>query len=71
MKKAGILSGINYKQPVYPLYDINNSCSKCGQNGASTKHDHTGTGRDMMIRICQNCGYYWYERPLDSTEQKG
>jgi len=53
-------------------YDKESECVKCGESGATSKwrgareSSYLGIDRGGDIeRTCLNCGYIWYERPLD------
>jgi len=43
-------------------YDIETPCSKCGCGDADTNYYSV----NKLKRTCVNCGYEWYEEPLDS-----
>ena len=60
-------------------YDKTRKCAKCGSGAVSTRfvpaigstdeilrRQRLGitTKDEMMQRQCQDCGYYWAERPL-------
>lgn len=49
-------------------YQKEATCAKCGGNAITTRHvTFIGLyGCDMMERRCMNCGYHWYEEPLDA-----
>jgi hypothetical protein len=59
-------------------YKVNSSCSKCGDDKASTKYGEfsfphpTKPGFSLfkmrIERKCSRCGFVWYELPLDSNE---
>ena len=42
-------------------------CIKCGHNGASTGYrEAIDLKPERIARQCQECGYFWYESPLDA-----
>lgn len=45
------------------LYNENSYCVKCGSRKVSIQYDHQ---TNKLLRICRNCGYWWYEDPLDT-----
>ena len=56
-----------YKQFKIEYYRESRSCPKCGNDHVTTNFDGKGdypTGN--MIRKCERCGHWWYERPLDA-----
>jgi hypothetical protein len=57
-------------------YKKDSVCVKCGEVGASTEYVEKIVPNSMtftrdesyMIRVCQNCGSWWHEEPLDAVD---
>ena len=50
-------------------YREGRNCPKCHNTYVTTTFDQQGdypTGN--IIRKCGRCGYWWYEKPLDSSK---
>ena len=43
-------------------YNENRGCPKCGSGSTNDKYDNCG---GEINRTCNNCGFDWYESPLD------
>jgi hypothetical protein len=55
---------------MWPLYQHECTCVKCGQNNVSAMLQTSVSEihyDESMQRKCLNCGHYWYERPLDQA----
>ena len=50
-------------------YAIKRACKKCGWHEANSYYMDNctlpGLPREIIQKICNNCGYLWYELPLD------
>ncbi len=42
-------------------FDEKNLCSKCGSDLIGTEYREN---RNQLMRICQRCGFFWYEEPI-------
>ncbi len=47
-------------------YMENRPCPKCGNHYVRTRYDGT---IDVLVRICEKCGYSWSELPNDRESQ--
>lgn len=47
-------------------YKDNGRCKKCGCHYISSEYIASWCDGGQLLRTCRNCGYWWYERPLDS-----
>jgi Zn ribbon nucleic-acid-binding protein len=46
-------------------------CPKCGIITISPIIQwYSSQEQDYLITECRQCGYYWYEKPLDAIEEK-
>ena len=50
-------------------YNVKNKCSKCG-GFAATKYVSYLYPSGRMERVCERCGWLWYEEPLDAEEEQ-
>lgn len=46
-------------------YKKGNACSKCGARGATSEYS---IAIDKIKRKCVNCFHFWYEKPLDHSQ---
>jgi len=58
-------------------YAANSICTKCGRRGASTAYKKVRSGglslshvTELIERVCANCGYVWFEHPLDAEPKE-
>lgn len=55
----------------YREYSPSTICVKCGGRDISVKHtgmtSHIIHPPNVLLRKCSNCGYFWYEEPLDKS----
>lgn len=48
-------------------YNVWNACKKCGATRAAT---HYVGFNDTIRRTCNECGYVWFEFPVDGLTKK-
>lgn len=50
----------------WPEFSRARPCQKCGNEKASIEYQAGGyASEERMVRKCTDCGFVWYERPVD------